>query len=70
MDVVDVLARTRIDIYVSEDNYFILRHLKEQWKRKNYSQTIDHLISSYWRLYKQMKTIRDENEDRKRTTAQ
>jgi len=49
VDDVDVM-RTRIDVYVSTQNLMYLEQLKKLWRRKNYSQTVDHMITAYINL--------------------
>jgi len=41
------MSKTRLDVYVDTENLLYLDRLKEEWKRNNYSQTINLMISNY-----------------------
>lgn len=62
------MVKHRIDVYLSTQSLMYVDKLKEKWGRKNYSQTIDHMIANYVKLLersiktKKMRLTEEENE--------
>jgi hypothetical protein len=52
------MVKHRIDVYLSTDSLMYVRQLKEKWKRKNYSQTLDHMVKSYISLLEEATNVK------------
>jgi hypothetical protein len=48
------MPKTRIEVYINPDNFFLLERLRKEWERKNYSQVINHMITNYYSLLREM----------------
>lgn len=58
------MVKHRIDVYLSTQSLMYIERLKQEWKRKNYSQTVDHMIQNYIHLLE--KTITKRESDAKK----